>query len=231
MRESLSPQMQWLASVLTEGLFQSNDKDGLVSVDWPEKGGLFVTSGVFASYKEFVPRDNGKAPTPESLGRFLNKVFPKLKKKKAPAFEGSRRRVPHYDLPPLAEACAAFVKVNPSFVFEVIEDAPEIDPARQRPMMRSRPSVNAPGNQCRWNQLTSAEPATAPGDGVETAQAQDESARATGDDGEAGISDRRRSRQDTAKQRPRALRNRGGRSSGRSSIGARQAFRETGELS
>jgi hypothetical protein len=122
MRHSMSPKLKWLASVLTDGLFPSKDDDG---VPWPELGGAVQKSDILRSYQAAVPGYHSP-PSALELGMFLRKHVPNLTTSKRTAFG---KRVPHYDLPALADVREAFVRFNPGYSFDVDVDVAELGPS------------------------------------------------------------------------------------------------------
>ena len=123
-RESMTPKMKWLASVLQEGRFMYKEKGEAASAAWPERGGAVEKSSMLSSYQFLVPGYKGPA-SPEEFGLFLKKHVPNLESTKRAVFSGGQR-IPHYVLPSLADARTAFLKANPDYVFETeVEDVPD----------------------------------------------------------------------------------------------------------
>ena len=134
MRHSMSPQLKWLASVLTDGQFQYSEKGSLTSVDWPEAGGVVPKAEMLASYQASVPGYRAP-PTGEEFGIFLRKHVPNLGQTKRATYPGAKARVPHYVLPPLVDVREEFLRANPGFVFEdedaLVRAANDAEPDQQ----------------------------------------------------------------------------------------------------
>jgi hypothetical protein len=140
----LPANLAWLASALTEGQFPFHDRTRQ-PVAWPDKPtsatkdeALFVLkSDVQDSYRDFVPGRRDRPVTDSAVGKFLAKHIPGV--------EGIRKRVraydkgvgiltPHYRLPWLSDARAAFLKANPGMTLaapDKVEDEMNTPEAEQ----------------------------------------------------------------------------------------------------
>jgi hypothetical protein len=123
MRHSMSPQLQWLASVLTDGEFAYKEQGAMASEEWPVNGGPVRKAVMLASYQAAVPGYRGPASA-ESFGIFVKKHLNNPKTTKRSEFPGGKR-VPHYDLLSLKEAREEFIRMNPGYVFDEVEDVPD----------------------------------------------------------------------------------------------------------
>ncbi len=142
----LPPNLAWLVSALSQGEFTFLERNR-APVEWPDKPAnatkdeaLYVLkSDVQDSYRDFVPGRRDRPVTDSAIGKFLTKHVP--------GAEGVKLRVqkycgggpgvptPHYRLPWLSDARAAFLKDHPGVTFappdreveEVASPSPEVN--------------------------------------------------------------------------------------------------------